>query len=184
MAMTKELIVDENSGGPVFQTEWFSIYQVPSPFSQNKKPFYVMHRPDSVTIVPLSPTDETVLVRQYRVAARSNSWELPKGLIDPGETPIQAARRELQEETGIAATDLREIGRYRSLPGFLSQVTTIFLARADHSLLRDLRYTASGDGIFAVRTISLNELGQQIRAGEIVDASTIAAFAFLQMHEG
>lgn len=179
----KEVVVDANCTGPVFETEWFSIYQVPSPFRQNQKPFYVMHRPDSVTIVPLSSTGETVLVKQYRVAARSDCWELPKGLIDPGETPMQAARRELHEETGIAATDLHEIGRCRSLPGFLCQITTVFLARTEDSLLRDLQYTASEDHIFAVRTISLSELGQQIRAGEIVDASTIAAFAFLQMHE-
>ncbi|PWT92972.1 MAG: hypothetical protein C5B54_02635 [Acidobacteria bacterium] len=181
----QEPFVDEDRADPVvFETKWFSIHQVRSPFERNRQPFYVMHRPDSVTIIPLSPANETVLVRQYRVAAQSDCWELPKGLIDPGEPPVQAARRELKEETGIVAPDLCEIGRYRSLPGLLSQVTTVFLARTEYSSFHDLRCTAGEEEILAVKTISLRELERQIRDGEIIDASTIAAFAFLQMHAG
>jgi 8-oxo-dGTP pyrophosphatase MutT (NUDIX family) len=168
----------------VFETEWFRIHQVPSPFKNGSDPFYIMHRPDSVTIVPISRANETVLVRQYRVAAQSDCWELPKGLIDPGETAVQAARRELQEETGIVATDLCEIGKYRCLPGFLSQVTTVFLARCEDACFRDLRCPTDQDEIFALKTISLDDLEQQIRTGDIVDAFTIAAFAFLQMRVG
>ncbi|AWV24367.1 Phosphohydrolase (MutT/nudix family protein) [Roseomonas mucosa] len=71
-------------------------------------PFYTFEYPDWVHVVALTPSDELVLIRQYRHGAQDFCLELPAGGMDPGETdPVPAGARELLEETGYAAGSLR-----------------------------------------------------------------------------
>jgi nucleoside-diphosphate-sugar epimerase len=85
----------------VFATPWFQILAAPAP--SGGQPHYVIQGADFVVIVAVTAQDQILLVRQFRVAAAAVTLELPAGHVDPGETPEQAARRELMEETGYAA---------------------------------------------------------------------------------
>jgi ADP-ribose pyrophosphatase len=67
-----------------------------------KDPYYVLERPDAAIVFPLTGSGEVVLVRQYRAAIDSIELGLPAGLVEEGEEPQKAARRELMEETGYA----------------------------------------------------------------------------------
>lgn len=94
--------------------------------------WYYVDCPASVMVVPVTAEGSLVLVRQYRHNLRSYSLELPAGMINEGEPPEQAARRELEEETGHALgpqAELRELGSYYSLPSETNKYTHVYLAQ-------------------------------------------------------
>ena len=81
-----------------------------SPRTGEPHPFYRIESPDWVNVVALTPDEDLVLVRQFRHGSRIVTLEIPGGLIDPGETPGEAAGRELLEETGFRAGRLENLG--------------------------------------------------------------------------
>ncbi|MCU1305928.1 MAG: ADP-ribose pyrophosphatase [Acidobacteriaceae bacterium] len=80
---------------------------------------------------PRSKRDDALvlLVRQYRYAAGKYLWELPAGRIDPGENKLAAAKRELQEETGVRAKLWKRLYQFYASPGFLDETMDVYLAR-------------------------------------------------------
>jgi ADP-ribose pyrophosphatase len=89
----------------------------------------VIEHPGAVAILALTTNDDVIFVRQWRHAVGRELLELPAGTREPGESAIETARRELQEETGFAAGQLREIARYFSSAGFLNEQITLVLAQ-------------------------------------------------------
>ncbi|RBW45114.1 ADP compounds hydrolase NudE [Psychromonas sp. B3M02] len=83
----------------------------------------------AVLVVPFYDDETILLIREY--AAGTHSYELgfPKGLIDPGETPIQAANRELKEEVGFGAKDFTELRKVVMAPSYFSSEMTLFMAK-------------------------------------------------------
>ncbi len=97
-------------------------------------PFVSVDAPDWVTIIPELAGDgggmpSFLIVRQYRHGTEKVGLEFPAGVIDPGENPAQAAARELLEETGFIASELREIGSVSPNPAFMTNRTFTYLAR-------------------------------------------------------
>ncbi len=82
----------------------------------------------SLGIIATPSDDEVILVRQYRHPAGTSLWEIPAGTSEPGETPLDGARRELREETGYSAGRLRRIGSVWTSPGFCSEIMHLFHA--------------------------------------------------------
>jgi ADP-ribose pyrophosphatase len=82
----------------------------------------------SVGILPFLPDDRVILVRQYRHITRDFSWEIPGGGILPGEPPAEAAQRELREEAGYRASQLRRLGGFWPNNAYLDEVIHIFVA--------------------------------------------------------
>ena len=89
---------------------------------------HVAERPPSVVIVPVTTDDHVLLVRQWRHAADQHLIELPAGLIDPGESVEETARRELREETGHEAGEVSVLGTAFLSPGFTDEQSTFVLA--------------------------------------------------------
>lgn len=94
------------------------------------KRFAYVYRPHGpvVHIVPITPAGEVVLVRQYRHPPRKILLELPAGIVDRGETTLQAARRELAEETGHVASRWVRLGGWIPAPSSSDMVTHYYLA--------------------------------------------------------
>ena len=89
----------------------------------------VVEHPGAVAIAAVTAAGELVLVRQYRHAAREVLLELPAGRLEPGESPLDAARRELAEETGHRAQRWRALATFLTAPGFCSERIHLFEAR-------------------------------------------------------
>lgn len=93
----------------VFKSPWFQ--GLAEGAEGGAQPHYVIQGLDFVVVVAVTPQEQLLLVRQYRVAAGATTLELPAGHIDPGETPEQAARRELVEETGYETDNFIPLGK-------------------------------------------------------------------------
>ncbi|HHY12506.1 MAG TPA: NUDIX hydrolase [Firmicutes bacterium] len=88
----------------------------------------IVERPDTVSVVAIDEKRNILLVRQYRYATGKYTVEIPAGTIDPGETPEQAARRELREETGYDCDNLIPVHLYWPAIGYSTEKMTIFIA--------------------------------------------------------
>lgn len=95
----------------VFSTPWFELVAKESAADSEAAPHYSIQTRDYVTVVALTAAGEVLLVRQYRPAVEQVTLELPAGHVEPGESPEEAARRELEEETGYRAGRLEFLGR-------------------------------------------------------------------------
>ena len=130
---------------------------------------FVQH-PGAAAMVPmLNPTD-VILIKQYRHAIREFIWEIPAGTLDPEESPLNCARRELIEETGYSAADWHQLGTITPLPGCSDERIHIFLA----SDLKAAEQNLDDDEMLKVHQIKFEEAMQKILSGEISDGKTIS----------
>jgi ADP-ribose pyrophosphatase len=113
----------------VFATPWFQILAEKA--RDGGQPHYLIHGIDFVVIVAVTPQNQILLVRQFRTAAGAVTLELPAGHIDPGESPQQAARRELLEETGYEADTFKLLANLSpSVARFTNRMWCFFAANA------------------------------------------------------
>ena len=112
-----------------------------------------------------------LLERQYRHAAGDFLWELPAGRIDPGETALAAARRELIEETGYTARRWKRALVFYSTPGFLDETMTVYLAQG----LEAGRARPEADELITTRLFPLATALRMATGGAIRDGKTLAA---------
>lgn len=91
--------------------------------------YYVLEYPDWVNVIAITEDGHFVMERQYRHALGINSYELPCGVMEKGETPLEAAQRELKEETGYGGGTWEEIMTVGPNPGSMSNLSHSFLAR-------------------------------------------------------
>lgn len=129
----------------------------------------VVHHPGAAAIVPMVSRDEVVLIRQFRYSAKKTIWEIPAGTIDPGETPIVCARRELMEETGYTAKKVTPMGGFFTSPGFCEEFLHLFLATGLLAGDSDL----DGDEQLEAHVVPLEDALLKIENGDICDAKTI-----------
>jgi ADP-ribose pyrophosphatase len=97
----------------VLETEWFSIEVLESrpEWNVGDRPYFRMLSPDSVAVLPITADGKILVVRQFRPARSKTTIEIPAGGIEDDETPLEAAHRELLEETGHAAESVFFLGR-------------------------------------------------------------------------
>ena len=132
----------------------------------------VVRHNGSAVMMAVDDKKRILLVRQYRLPAGKYLWELPAGKVDEGETPIQAAKRELIEETGYRAKKWEKLVSFFPSPGFVAEKMTIFLATG----LTAGTATPMDDERIEARWYKRKELADMIRGGKIEDAKTIIGF--------
>lgn len=99
------------------------------PSEDHEGTFYVLDAPTWINVIALTEEDNVILVEQYRYGTEEPTLEIPGGMVDQGETPLEAARRELLEETGYRAGSMESLGRVSANPAIMSNYTHCFLAR-------------------------------------------------------
>jgi len=132
----------------------------------------IVHHRGSAVMMPVDENNRILLVRQYRLPARRYLWELPAGTVDPGETPLRTARRELIEETGLRGKKWQKLAEFYPSPGFLSEKMTIYLVTG----LTQGESLPMDDERIKTRWFTERELDGMIRAGKIRDAKTNVGF--------
>lgn len=134
----------------------------------------VITHPGSVVVLPVLPDGQILLIQQYRYAARQYLWELVAGRIDAGETPKQAAARELIEETGYRAKRFRVFLDVFPTPGFLEERMFILLAEG----LTAGEAEPEEDEKIISRAYNRKQLEELIRSGKLRDAKSVAGVLF------
>lgn len=132
----------------------------------------VVRHAGSAVMMAVDERKRILMVRQYRLPAGKYLWELPAGKVDPGETPLQAAKRELVEETGYKARRWTKLVSYFASPGFVQERMTVYLATG----LTAGTATPMDDERIEARWFTRKELGAMIAAGKIEDAKTMVGF--------
>lgn len=126
----------------------------------------------SAVMMPVDTKGRILLVRQYRLPARRYLWELPAGRLDPGETVLKAARRELREETGYRARKWKKLVSFWPSPGYVAEKMTIYLATeleaGDAMPMEDER--------IRTKWFTPREIERAIGTGTIADGKTIIGY--------
>jgi ADP-ribose pyrophosphatase len=111
----------------VFATAYFEI--LGKTMRPGEDPYYSLKLPDYASVVALTDDEQVLILRQYRPAVERYTLELPSGLVDPGETPEESARRELLEETGYQGSRWEKLGAMEPDTGRLGNRIWSFVAR-------------------------------------------------------
>jgi ADP-ribose pyrophosphatase len=139
----------------------------------------MVRHPGAAAVVPLlsdpGVDDPSILlIRQYRYAAGGVIWEIPAGVLEPGESPIDCARRELLEEVGASAREWSHLTTIYTTPGFTDEQIHLFLAsgisvgNTQHEM----------DEFIEVEARPISQILEMIRTGDIVDGKSITAILF------
>ncbi|MBW4721163.1 NUDIX hydrolase [Saccharothrix sp. SC076] len=127
----------------------------------------------AVAVAAVDDDGHVTLIHQYRHPLGKRLWELPAGLLDAaGEQPVDAARRELAEEVGLAAAEWSTLVDVAASPGFTDEVVRVFLARGLSEVER--QHMGEEEADLETRRVPLDEAVRMALAGEIVNGAAVA----------
>ncbi len=140
--------------------------------------FVVTTTKDSVLVVAITPEDEFLVTREYRHAVGQEVYGFAGGLIDEGETALDAARRELLEETGYEGCEFSILGSFFPLPGLLNQKMTVVLARG---AVKTTKLRLEPSEIITTTTLKKEALEDLLKKGYAADAAMPGALLLLSI---
>src|SRR5689334_200387 len=139
---------------------------------------FIVRHPGSAVMMPVDEKERILLVKQFRLPAERDLWELPAGRLDPGESPLKAAKRELREETGLTAKKWIKLASFWASPGYVDEKMNLFLALE----LTMGEQQPMDDERIETRWFAKSELEKFVRAGQILDAKTIVGYFLWQRY--
>jgi len=125
-----------------------------------------------VLMLPITPSYEMILVNQYRFGVKRTSWEIPGGVMDAGEDPVQAGLRELREETGYTSSRARCLGEVRPNPAIQSNTCHIVLA--EHCQLTQQTAWDEHEQI-VTKAVPIETVYEMVASGEIFHSLALSA---------
>ena len=132
----------------------------------------IVRHPGSAVMLALDDRKRILLVRQFRLPVGHELWELPAGRLDPGENSLNAAKRELREETGYSANIWKKLITFWPSPGYVGEKMDIFLARE----LTAGQQEPMDDERITMQWFDALEVGAMIRRADILDGKTTIGY--------
>ena len=165
----------------LFKTKIFSLNEdmVVSPEKGNSHPVWSLNVSNWVNIIPVTNDNKVVLVNQYRFGNRDITTEIPGGMVDPGESPKEAAVRELYEETGYESSNVIEIGKVLPNPALMGNYAFTYLALESK---KTGKQKLDGMEDIEILEVPLDEIPRYIDQGKIEHSLVISAFYFLDRY--
>jgi ADP-ribose pyrophosphatase len=142
------------------------------PAASSVETYYAIAEPDYVVVLAVTPEARVLLVRQYRPAIERFSLELPAGMVDPDEDPLETARRELLEETGYSVLSIERIGNAATCSSRISNTSHSFFVRVGE---RKPGFVEER-GV-EVRAVPVNELRRLVLSGEFGELTHLGVLA-------
>lgn len=136
----------------------------------------IVDHPGAVTLVPVDERGHILFVRQFRYAVQQDLLELPAGTLEQGESPENCALREVREETGMSASQVRKLGEFFLAPGYSTEYMHIYLLTG----LKPEPLEGDEDEFISVEPLSIEQAFQLVRSGVIRDAKSISALFLAQ----
>lgn len=170
----KILKSDYAGGSRLFKAEEMHLQ-----FSNGEKRIYerlVSRGHGAVMVVPITDTDEVILIREYAAGTEDYPWSLPKGAIDQGEDMYEAANRELQEEAGFKASELTHLKWLSLSPSYMGHGIEVILARG----LVESHLEGDEPEPIEVMTWPLSQLSELIARNDVHEGRAIAALFLAQ----
>jgi ADP-ribose pyrophosphatase len=157
---------------------WVSLIEREVEFAPGRAPetYHAVGQADYISIVALTPEGTVPIVRQFRPAIETFTWELPAGLVDPGEEPAAACRRELMEETGLRTRSIKLLGTGSACTGRLSnRVHSFFVETGQRAA------DFEPEPGLTTSLVTPSELVRLITAGEFVCQHHLGALMLAQL---
>jgi 8-oxo-dGTP pyrophosphatase MutT (NUDIX family) len=149
-----------------------------APDGRTRHPFFRIDSSDWVNVIPLTDGGDIVMIRQYRHGAREVTLEIPGGMIDAGETPADAAARELLEETGYRAERIEPLGSVNPNPALFGNRLHAFVA---HGARRVAEIDNDEREETLVEVVPRSRVPELLRGGCVDHALVLAAFLFFEL---
>jgi ADP-ribose pyrophosphatase len=144
----------------------------------------IVGHPGAVAVLAVDAAGRLLMVRQWRVPAAGALLEIPAGTLDVHdgrtEDPDDAARRELEEETGYRAASWRKLAQFWTAPGFASELMHLYLATGLDAVADEERLAPDEDEALELRRLSLDEALALVERGAIADAKSILGILWLE----
>jgi ADP-ribose pyrophosphatase len=136
----------------------------------------IIRHSGSAVMLAFDERKRILLVKQFRLPAEQYLWELPAGRLDPGESSLDAARRELREETGYTAAIWKKLVTFWPSPGYVGEKMDIYLAKD----LTEGKQELMDDERIQIQWFDWLEVGEMIRRGDIRDGKTLIGYYTLR----
>ena len=173
----KDLTEKKLSSEQVFDGTLLKVYRdaVRLPDGSAATREYIKH-PGAVAVVPLFEDGRVLLERQFRYPHHREFIEVPAGKLDPGEPPLDTAKRELLEETGYVAAQWTRVGVIHTAIAYTDEAIEIFLARR----LEERERKLDAGEFLETFSVPFEEAVEMIRDGRITDAKTVSALLLVE----
>lgn len=161
------------SSRKIYSNKYIELYEDVLDIKNKKKIYTRARRKDYSTIVPFVSDNEILVIKSYRHLVNSYQIEAPSGYIDPGEIPLQAAMRELKEETGYRANNIIDLGSYTLDYTMFEQKGNLFVG---YDLINESKQNLGMMEIIETAILPIDEIKKLLYDGKILNASSIVAF--------